>query len=95
MEGEEEEKEEKRKRKLWGIPWLSSGWDSVLPLQGAQVQSLVGELRSCKPCRAAIKKKENYDVSLIKQAVGNVKVLSEYAFPAVVFVCFLPSLPWT
>ena len=29
------------------IPWRSSGLDSELPLQGAQVPSLVGELRSC------------------------------------------------
>ena len=28
----------------------SSGQDSELPLQGARVRSLVGELRSCKPC---------------------------------------------
>ena len=33
-----------------GIPWQSSGYDSMLPLQGAQVQSLVRELRACKPC---------------------------------------------
>ena len=31
------------------IPWQSSGQDSELSLLGAQVQSLVGELRSCKP----------------------------------------------
>ena len=30
---------------LWGIPWWSSDEDSTLPLQGAQVRSLVGELR--------------------------------------------------
>ena len=29
-----------------GPPWQSSGWDSVLPMQGARVRSLVGELRS-------------------------------------------------
>ena len=29
-----------------GLPWQSRGWDSELPLQGAQVRSLVGELRS-------------------------------------------------
>ena len=28
-----------------GLPWWSSGYDFMLPLQGAQVQSLVGELR--------------------------------------------------
>ena len=27
-----------------GLPWWPRGWDSVLPIQGAQVQSLVGEL---------------------------------------------------
>ena len=33
-----------------GIPWQSSGYDSVLPpVQGARVRSLVGELRSHKP----------------------------------------------
>ena len=32
-----------------GIPWWPSGWESVLLLQGAWVQSLVGELGSCKP----------------------------------------------
>ena len=30
------------------IPWWSSGWDSTLPLQEAQVQSLVRELGPCK-----------------------------------------------
>ena len=32
-------------------PWWSRGWDFALPLQGAQaqVQFLVGELRSCMP----------------------------------------------
>ena len=27
-----------------GLPWWSSGLDSILPIQGVQVQSLVGEL---------------------------------------------------
>ena len=38
-----------------GLPWRSSGWDSEFPLQGAWVPSLVGELRSHKPCSAAKK----------------------------------------
>ena len=29
-----------------GLPWQYSGWDSVSPVQGAQVQSLFEELRS-------------------------------------------------
>ena len=37
-----------RKRYV-GIPWQSNGYDSALPLQGAQVQSLGGELRSHMP----------------------------------------------
>ena len=36
-----------RKEKI-GIPWWSSGKDSVLLLLGAQVQSLVTKLRICK-----------------------------------------------
>ena len=31
---------------LGGLPWQSSGYDSELPLQGAQVPSLVGQPRS-------------------------------------------------
>ena len=29
-----------------GLPWWSSSYDSMLPLQGARVRALVGELRS-------------------------------------------------
>jgi len=36
------EDESKGEREL---PWWYTGYDSVLPLQGAGVQSLVGELR--------------------------------------------------
>ena len=39
-----------------GFPWWISVQDSVLPLQGAQVQSLVGELGSHMLCSQ--KKKE-------------------------------------
>ena len=28
---------------LWGLPWGSSGYKSTLPMQGGQVQVLVGE----------------------------------------------------
>ena len=45
------------KQRLQGIPWWSSGWDSVLSLPRAQVQSLVRELRSCKSHSTA--KKQN------------------------------------
>ena len=34
-----------KSRSALGIPWWSSGWDSVLPLQGAWVQSVIRELR--------------------------------------------------
>ena len=47
-----------------GLPWRSSAWDSVLPMQGAQVRSLVGELGSPmlhgvakkKPCKSGWKR---------------------------------------
>ena len=32
------------KRYLWELPWQSNGSDSILPMQGAWVQSLVREL---------------------------------------------------
>ena len=38
-----------------GIPWQSSGWGSELSQTRPLVQSLVGELRSHKPCGAAKK----------------------------------------
>ena len=39
-------------------PWWFSGLDSELPLQVAQVRSLVGGLRAQKPLSVAKKKKE-------------------------------------
>ena len=41
-----------------GLPWPSSGSDSAPPLQGAQVRSLVRELRSHVPCDVAKNKKK-------------------------------------
>ena len=41
-----------------GAPWRPSGLDSAFPLQDAQVQSLIRELRSPKPHGAAKKKKK-------------------------------------
>ena len=40
------------KRVSQGLPWWVSGQDSMLPIQGAQVQSLVREL---DPKHAAVK----------------------------------------
>ena len=31
-------------RHFWGLPWQSSGWDSMLPMQGTWVQSLMGQI---------------------------------------------------
>ena len=47
------------------IPWCSGGYDSLLPLQRAQVRSLVGELRfhmhiSAAKQRAQSKKNGTY-----------------------------------
>ena len=43
---------------LLGTPWWPSGQDSRLSLPKVQVHSLVGELRFCKPCGMAKKKKK-------------------------------------
>lgn len=36
-----------------GFSWHPSGYDSVLTMYGARVQSVLRELRSCKPDDAA------------------------------------------
>ena len=46
---EESRKTESQNQSWEGTSCWCSGLDSVLPSQGAQVWSLVGELRSCKP----------------------------------------------
>ena len=38
---------------ILGLPWKFSGLDSVLPLQGLRIQSLVGKLKSYMLCGAA------------------------------------------
>ena len=44
---------------MWpGVPWWSSGWDSMLPVPRVRVPSLAGELRSHKPSGAAQKKND-------------------------------------
>ena len=42
-----------------GLPWCSNGSNSKLPIQGAQFQSLVGELRSHMPHGVAKNKQTN------------------------------------
>ena len=42
-----------------GIPWWFNGYGSMLLLQGARVQSLVRELRSCRSCGTAKNKQTN------------------------------------
>ena len=51
-----------KNKKQWKLLWWSSGQDSMLPLQQAQVGSLipVGELRSCKPCGTVKNKQKNF-----------------------------------
>ena len=44
------------KRTRERLPRWSSGWDSLLPTQGAEVRSLVRELRSFMLCSATKKK---------------------------------------
>ena len=42
-----------------GIPWWSSGWDTIRPLQGKQVPSLVRELKCHMPHDVKEKKKKD------------------------------------
>ena len=59
------------------IPWWSSSYDSTLPLQGAQVQSLIWELRFHMPQE---QKKKKYG-NLIKD-----KIISERSSTALLNV---------
>ena len=42
---EERDRKQVKSKQILGLPWWSSGSDSALPLQGAQVQFLVWEAR--------------------------------------------------
>ena len=61
------------------LPGQYSGYDVMLPLQGAQVRSLVRELRSYKPYNMAKKKLDVYKCPKVRTvkasvtAVNNVK----------------------
>ena len=48
----------KSKIKHWELPWQFSGWDSMLPLPGSWVRSLVGDLRSHMPLSKAKNKEK-------------------------------------
>ena len=60
-----------------GLPWRSSGSDSALPLQGAQVRSLVRELRSHMPCDVAknLKKRKKAKTVLSPASVPSTLLL--------------------
>ena len=49
------------------LPWWSSGEDSVLPMQGMRVQSLVGKLRSHMLHSLAKQTKTNKILSLVSE----------------------------
>ena len=55
-------------KKLLGIPWWSSGYRILLPLEGTQVQSLVRELGSHKPCGQ--KKKKRIESNFLKKLLA-------------------------
>ena len=67
-----------------GLPWLSSDQDSVLPMQGAWVWSLVGELRSCMLHSLAKKKKSQMHYSSspshVAQSVKHLPAMCETWF---------------
>ena len=60
---------------LKGIPWRSSGWDSVLSLPWPQEQRLVRERRSHKPSSTAAKKKKSHSFKIWKVTVPTIVLL--------------------
>ena len=66
-----------------GIPWWSSGEDSIISLPRAQIQSLVGELRSHKLCGMGEKNLKNWLCSTRKEwKLG----------PLCLLLCVVPSV---
>ena len=68
--------------KIQGIPWWSSGQDSVLSLLRAWVQSLVWELRSHEPSGTAkkTKTKMKYMPMVLKNSLSNIKGCGKSSF---------------
>ena len=64
-----------------GLPWWSSGSDLALPLQGTQVQSLVGELISYMTSSAAKKKKKKWKKEIGRVSRGLVTGHTEFHRP--------------
>ena len=57
-----------------GLPWLSNGYESTLPLQGARVWSLVGKLRSHMLCAVCVywgKETKNPCSRILKKSLTN------------------------
>ena len=65
-----------------GLPWWSSSWESALPLEGAQVQSLIGELGSCMPRGVAKKKKKSSSIPMFGSHLKRKNALQSCLFPS-------------
>ena len=51
-----------------GLPWKSSGyWDFALPMQGAQVQTLVGKIPHAMWPRQKVKKKKKKRINTLRK----------------------------
>ena len=57
-----------------GPPWWSSGWDSTLPMQGAQVPSQVRELRSDTPHDQPKKKEKGYFLNFTYNMISTLNI---------------------
>ena len=74
---------------LWGLPWQSRHLRLCTALQGAWIQSLVGELRSCMPCgqKKEKRKLKNYKkkVTLFGKTTVNIQ---SYTYRSALNICF-------
>lgn len=77
---------------LASLTWQSSGYDCLLPLQGARVQSLVRELRSHLPCRVAKKKERKKCVhSELSPGLNPSPIAYQLSDLVITWASFLPS----
>ena len=88
-------------RHVWGTSLAVSGQDTMLPLQRARVQSLVGELRSCMLHRVARKqkkkKKKRHEMAQSFRGLSESQwqgFCSRYPQPALPGCLWSAHLPW-
>ena len=65
-------------KRAQGLPWWPGGYDSVLPMQGTWLWSLVGDLKSRMPCSMARKLKKFHSHTARRHETASAQVTNDY-----------------